>query len=112
MYGFFESFSINYPGIPRTPGAILRKSRKGRPFNIRALKQSDGPLLADFWGSLSSPTLLKRYFVAYNSLSDTAIRQEIQRVNNIPKANGSVLVATYYGEGKEVIIGIGEMIPN
>ena len=112
MNAFFENLSINYPPLPRTPGAILRKSRKGRPYNIRPLRQSDGPLLAEFMSGLSSNTLLKRFFVAYPSLSDTAIDQEIQRINNTLKLNGSVLVATHYAEGQEEIIGIGEMIPD
>lgn len=112
MYSFFENLAIDYPHLPHTPGSILRKSRKGRPFNIRPLRQSDEPLLADFMSRLSSDTLLKRFFVAYTALSETAINQQIQRIKNISKANGSVLVASYFAGDKEEVVGIGEAIPD
>lgn len=112
MFNLYESWPASYPISLRTPGSMLRQSRKGRQFNIRSLKSSDAALLADFMGGLSSTTLWKRFFVAYPSLSQETIGQEIRRLNKICNSNGSVLLATCYTENKEEIIGIGEMIPD
>lgn len=112
MFNLYESWSISYPITLQTPGNLLRQSRKGRAFNIRRMEQTDAPLLANFLGSLSSPTLWMRFFVPYPSLSEEAISREILRLSQIAKSNGSVLVATRYAEGEEEIIGIGEMIPD
>ena len=107
-----KSWPINYPFIPQTPGNLLRQSRKGRAFNLRPLEQIDTPLLANFLSRLSSTTLWLRFFAPYPSLSGEAIDREILRLNQINQSNGSVLVATRYAEGKEEIIGIGELIPD
>jgi RimJ/RimL family protein N-acetyltransferase len=112
MERFFENLLIDFPRLPMTPGTILRHSRQGRPFNIRSFKQSDELLLADFLTRLSSETPLKRYFVGYNSLSQTAIIQELLRLNNVSKVNGSVLVVTSYAGKSEEVVGIGEVTPD
>lgn len=111
MFGFMENLSLHSPPVRQTPGSILRRSRKGRAFNIRPLKPSDKKLVAEFLGRLSSATLLRRYFVGYNTLSETVIEMEISRINQVCKENASVLVATAYAGSREEIIGMGEMIP-
>ena len=110
MHEFLENRYFDAPVISRTPGSILRRTRKGRAYNMRPLKQDDVQLLTNFFSRLSASTLLKRYFVGYNSLSDTAIDQEILRLNQICKAGGKVLVTTCYIEGLEEIVGLGELI--
>jgi acetyltransferase len=112
MFNLCETWPINDSFIPQSPGNLLRQSRKGRAFNLRPLEQIDTPLLANFLSSLSSTTLWLRFFAPYPSLSGAAIDREILRLNQINQSNGSVLVATRYAEGKEEIIGIGELIPD
>jgi GNAT superfamily N-acetyltransferase len=111
MFGLFEQFSKEDPFIPQTPGSLLRQSRAGRAFNIRPLKQSDSALVAEFLSQLSANTLLNRFFVGRNSLSESAITEEIKRLYQVGRDKGSVLVATSCDPASEIeeIIGLGEI---
>lgn len=111
MSGYMENLPHSPLPLRQTPGSLLRRSRKGREFNIRPFLPADEKRVAEFLGSLSASTLLKRYFVGYNALSETAIDLEISRLNRVRQDNGSVLVVTIFAEGKEEIVGMGEMIP-
>src|SRR4051812_22834588 len=106
MFGFMENLSHPTPLVRQTPGSFLRQTRQGRAFNIRLFKPADDTLVAEFLSRLSSSTLLRRYFVGYNALSETAIEIEIARLNRVSKENGSVLIATTHGEGPEEVIGL------
>src|SRR5690349_7526777 len=96
MFEVYEDWYRTHPFTLQTPGSLLRQSRKGRTFNIRHLEESDAISLTNFMSCLSPLTLWMRFFVPYPALSSDAISQEIVRLNQIGKSDGTVLVGTRY----------------